>query len=60
MLGTNANFGDHTNDPKNANLVVFLADGVSTDGRPGNNVGTEAPRANAVTERVSHSDVRDS
>ena len=58
VFGTNADFGDRTND-ENENLVVFLTDGVSTDGRPGNNVGTEAPRVHNVTERVSHSDVRD-
>ena len=50
VFGTNANFGDCTDDPENENLVVFLTDGVSTDGQPGNNVGTEAPRVHAVTE----------
>ena len=57
VFGTNADFGDRTDDPTNENLVVFLTDGVSTDGRPGNNVGTEAPRVHAVAERVSHNDV---
>ena len=59
VFGTNADFGDRTDDPMNENLVVFLTDGVSTDGRRDNNVGTEAPRVHNVTERVSHSDVRD-
>ena len=59
VFGTNADFGDRTDDPMNANLVVFLTDGVSTDGRPGNNVGTEAPRVHNATERVSQSDVQD-
>ena len=53
VFGTNADFGDRTNDG-NENLVVFLTDGVSTDGRPGNNVGTEASRVHNATERVSH------
>ena len=60
VFGINADFGDRTDDPENENLVVFLTNGVSTDGRRGNNVGTEAPRVHAVTERVSRSDVQDS
>ena len=53
-FGPGANFGDRAG---NENLVVFLTDGVSTVGVPGNNVGTEAPRLHAVTEMVRFGDI---
>ena len=53
VFGTRGNFSGNRKNETTRNLVIFLTDGVSTDGTPTKNVTSESRRLHVVTHTVS-------
>ena len=53
VFGSQGNFSGNRKNENTRNVVIFLTDGVSTDGTPTKNVTSEAARLHLVTHTVS-------